>query len=271
MKVRELMTRSPVTIQDGDDVALGLQIMAWGRLRHLPVLHEDRLVGVVSERDLLANRQENRQVSEVMTAPVQVADPEDEIAEAARRMVGARLGCLPVVARGKLLGIVTVTDLVAAHGMPGAADDLRIPVSVAMTRSPISVSPEDFLLDAVRLISTRQVRHAPVVDADLHVIGMLSDRDIRLALGATLLFTGDGGAPPRVRLLKVREAMSSEPVVVQETSTLAEAAATFLQKNVGALPVVDRQERLVGILSYVDVLRALLERRGGTSVTAHAM
>lgn len=270
MKVRELMTRSPVTVQDGDDVALGLQIMAWGRLRHLPVLHENRLVGVVSERDLLASRQDNPRVGEVMTSPAQVADPEDEVSDAAHRMVGARLGCLPVVTRGKLVGIVTVTDLVAAHGTPGAADNLGVPVSEAMTRTPIAVSPDDFLLEAVRLISTRQVRHAPVVDPDLHVVGMLSDRDIRLALGATLLFTGDGGAPPRLRLLKVRDAMSSDPALVHEDTQLAQAAALFLQRNVGALPVVDRQDRLVGILSYVDVLRALLERRGGTSVTAEA-
>jgi len=59
MKVKELMTQSPLTARPDDDVDLGLQIMAWGEVRHLPLLEEGRLVGIVSERDLLANQENN--------------------------------------------------------------------------------------------------------------------------------------------------------------------------------------------------------------------
>ncbi|HEY5678100.1 MAG TPA: CBS domain-containing protein [Myxococcales bacterium] len=262
MQVRELMSRLPVTVRDTDDVMLALQLMAWAEIRHLPVLHDERLVGVVSERDLLANRSSNPPVAEVMTAPAQVAGPDDDVAEAARRMVGARLGCLPVVERGRLVGMITVTDLVALHGAPGATQDLQIPVSALMTREPVTVSPDDFLLDAIVHIGKRQVRHAPVVDAERRVVGMLSDRDIRLALGASLLSGTDAAAGPRLRLLRVREAMSSEPVLVQESASLASAAAAFVHRSIGALPVVDAQGRIAGILSYVDVLRALLPGAG---------
>lgn len=258
MQVRELMSRLPVTVRDTDDVVLALQLMAWGEIRHLPVLREERLVGVVSERDLLANRSSNPPVAQVMTAPAQVAGPDDDVAEAARRMVGARLGCLPVVERGKLVGMITATDLVALHGAPGAAQDLHVPVGAIMTRDPVTVSPDDFLLDAIVHIGKRQVRHAPAVDAERRVVGMLSDRDLRLALGTSLLSTSDAAAGPRLRLLKVGEVMSREPVVVRESAPLAEAAAAFVHRSIGALPVVDAQGRITGILSYVDVLRALL-------------
>jgi CBS domain-containing protein len=258
MQVRELMSRLPVTVRDTDDVVLALQLMAWGEIRHLPVLREERLVGVVSERDLLANRSANPPVGEVMTAPAQVASPDDDVAEAARRMVGARLGCLPVVERGKLVGMITATDLVALHGAPGAAQDLQTPVAALMTRDPVTVSPDDFLLDAIVHIGKRQVRHAPVVDAERRVVGMLSDRDLRLALGASLLSTSDAAAGPPLRLLKVREVMSREPLVLAESASLTEAATAFVHRSIGALPVVDAQGRIAGILSYVDVLRALL-------------
>ena len=134
-----------------------------------------------------------------------------------------------------------------------------------MTAAPLTVSESDFLLDAVRLMADRQVRHAPVVDSDRHVTGMLSDRDIRLALGATLLTVPDGAAPPRVQLLKVGEVMSRGPIVAHQALPLGEAATAFLHKNVGALPVVDDDERIVGMLSYVDVLRALLEAGASSS------
>ncbi|MGE5048012.1 MAG: CBS domain-containing protein, partial [Deltaproteobacteria bacterium] len=241
MQVRELMSRLPVTVRDTDDVVLALQLMAWGEIRHLPVLREERLVGVVSERDLLANRAANPPVGQVMTAPAQVASPDDEVAEVARRMVGARLGCLPVVERGKVIGMITATDLVALHGAAGAAQDLQTPVGVLMTREPGTVSPDDFLLDAIVHIGKRQVRHAPVVDAERRVVGMLSDRDLRLALGTSLLSVSDAAAGPRLRLLKVREVMSREPLVLRESAPVAEAAIAFVQKGIGALPVVDAE------------------------------
>ena len=264
MRVHDLMTRPPLTIHDSDDVALGLQVMAWGGIRHLPVLHDERLVGVVSERDLLASRHANPPIGQVMTSPAQVAAPDDDVTDAARRMVDARLGCLPVLDRGRLIGIVTVTDVVAAQAAPVPARDLRVPVSAVMTRDPLTVSPDDLLLEAVRRISDRRVRHAPVVDPERRVIGMLSDRDIRLALGGSLLAEGDGEAAARIRLLKVRDAMSREPALVRASAPLAEAAAAFLHGAFGALPVVDERGHLAGILSYVDVLRALVEGREGT-------
>ena len=262
MKVRDLMTSPPLTIDENNDVALGLQIMAWGDVRHLPVLREGAVAGVVSERDLLANRQGNPRIGQVMTSPAHVAHPDEDIAEAARTMIGARLGCLPVVEHNELIGILTVTDLVAAaEGGAETGRELRVPARTAMTRVPITISEGDFLLDAIRRMADGQVRHAPVVDADLHVVGMLSDRDIRLALGATLFSDPDGPAAVKVRFLKVGEVMSRHPIVVHQSLPLGEAAAAFLHKGIGALPVVDDGEKIVGILSSVDVLRAFLEIR----------
>jgi|SRR5689334_13769842 len=115
MKVRDLMTRPPLTIRDTDDVALAIQLMSWGDVRHLPVLRDDRVVGIVSERDILAAGESNPRISEIMSEPIQTAHPDDEVADAARRMVMGRLGCLPVIDHGELIGIVTVTDVVAVQ------------------------------------------------------------------------------------------------------------------------------------------------------------
>jgi CBS domain-containing protein len=259
MKVRDVMTRPPLTIDADDDVALGLQVLAWGDVRHLPVLRAGLLAGVVSERDLLAHKEGNPRIGEIMTSPAQVAQPDDGLAQAARRMVGGRVGCLPVVDHNELIGIVTVTDVVAAQGGLGRQGSLRVPVRAAMTRAPLTLSPEDLLVDAIRSIAQRQVRQAPVVDRDRRVVGMLGDRDIRVALGAAL-FSSDAAEAARIRFLRVREVMSREPIVVHQALPLNHAAAAFLHRNLGALPVVDDEERIVGILSYVDVLRAFLEQ-----------
>jgi len=198
-----------------------------------------------------------------MTAPPQVAHPDEDVGDAAARMVRERLGCLPVVVRGDLVGIVTVTDVISARaGLAVPRSIERTTVGEAMTPEPVTVLPDDLFVDAIARMSARNVRHAPVVDADGRVVGMLSDRDARLAVGNSLLAEKDTPLPLRLRLLRVRDVMSRDPIVMREPDSLAQAAECLRFRNVGALPVVDRAGKLTGILSYIDILDQLLGSRG---------
>jgi acetoin utilization protein AcuB len=95
------------------------------RIRHLPVLKEGRLAGIVSDRDLRsaapalgdpgrASALEKIRISEVMSRDVVTTRPEDPIEEAANRMQERRIGCLPVVEDGVLVGILTSSDVMEA-------------------------------------------------------------------------------------------------------------------------------------------------------------
>jgi CBS domain-containing protein len=126
-RVSEIMQEEVVTLGADDRLDLADDIMRLGRVRHIPVLREGRVVGVVTARDLLAaslsktlefDPQQRRtfmrsvDVGEVMSAEPVTVGAEDSLAEAARRMVGRKIGCLPVVAEdGSLVGLVTETDL----------------------------------------------------------------------------------------------------------------------------------------------------------------
>ena len=128
--VSELMQREVVTLQQGDRLDLAEDIMRLGRIRHLPVLDGEQLVGVLSSRDLLAaslskaldfDEKHRRafmravEVKEVMTRDVDTVTPEDRADDAARRMLRRKIGCLPVVdAKGGFLGLLAETDLVLA-------------------------------------------------------------------------------------------------------------------------------------------------------------
>jgi acetoin utilization protein AcuB len=83
------------------------------RIRHLPVLDADRLVGVVTDRDL-RGVDPDVPVSTIMSRPVFVVSPRTAIDKAARLLFDHRIGCLPVLDNGKLVGILTQTDAVAA-------------------------------------------------------------------------------------------------------------------------------------------------------------
>lgn len=125
-RVDALMTRNVTTLDRNDTMDIAADIMAAGRLRHLPIMDGGRVVGVVSERDLFrpglagalgygskARRMLLRAVAvkEVMSEPAVTLAPDASVRDAARLMLERRIGCLPVVDAGVLVGLVTETDL----------------------------------------------------------------------------------------------------------------------------------------------------------------
>lgn len=130
LRVSDLMTREVATLQQGDRLDLADDIMRLGRIRHLPVLEGDRLVGILSNRDLLAASLSKAldfepkhrrsflrsvEVKEVMSLDVESVRPDVTAREAGRRMLQRRIGCLPVVdAEGTFVGLLSETDVLRA-------------------------------------------------------------------------------------------------------------------------------------------------------------
>jgi acetoin utilization protein AcuB len=123
--VKDSMTRGVVVLSPETTAAEALALCRERRIRHLPVLEERRLAGIVSDRDLRsaapalgdpgrASALEKIRVYDVMTRDVVTARPDDPIEEAANRMRERRIGCLPVVQDGTLVGIVTASDVMEA-------------------------------------------------------------------------------------------------------------------------------------------------------------
>ncbi len=118
MKVHAVMTTDNLlTVGEDDSLAAAAHKMTWARCRHLPVVRNHEVVGVLSERDILAylgggNRLDRPTdlVRAAMVAPAAVASPDDDLGEVAARMLSHRVGCLPVVIGGKLVGMVTRGD-----------------------------------------------------------------------------------------------------------------------------------------------------------------
>ncbi len=128
-RVRDIMQEKIVTISDSDTLSTVEDIMTLGHLRHMPVVHAGKLVGVVSERDLLRASLSNLtefgsderrafltvvEIARVMSAPPIVIEPDAGVQEAARVMAEQRIGCLPVVDGDTLVGMLTETDLLAS-------------------------------------------------------------------------------------------------------------------------------------------------------------
>lgn len=136
----------------------------------------------------------------------------------------------------------------------------RVPVDEVMTRSPVTLDIDATLSDAAETLLARGFRHLPVVSAEGHLLGVLSERDLRSRLGTDASAFLD--ATLEALCEPVLEAMTPDPIFVHAGAPLAEVLPIFSDESVGAVPVLDDDERVVGILSYVDVMRFILEHAG---------
>ncbi|MFN3505365.1 MAG: CBS domain-containing protein [Caldimicrobium sp.] len=117
MKVKNWMIKELITVSPNQTVEEALQLMKIHSIRHLPVLENGKLIGLVTESSLrpyLSSHKLSLPIREVMIINPIVIDPETSIDEAARLIYKYKIGGLPVVSQGRLVGIITVTDILEA-------------------------------------------------------------------------------------------------------------------------------------------------------------
>lgn len=124
-----------------------------------------------------------------------------------------------------------------------------------MTPQPAAVRSTDRVGQALQILQELEIRHLPVVNEQQEPIGMLSDRDLR-ALSVPVVLDDEWLGTVRTALdAPVSSIMTGAPLSVELEADAAEIVDLMLDNKVGALPVVDAEGRLAGIVSYVDVLR----------------
>lgn len=126
-----------------------------------------------------------------------------------------------------------------------------------MTKDPLTIGPSETVGEAEELMTENGIRQLPVVkNSDL--IGIITDRDVRSFLA------GSSVSPPNEReqalRTQVSDLMTSNPLTLAPDDELQDAVELLVEQKIGGVPVVDAAEGLVGIVTYVDVLRCFLNR-----------
>jgi acetoin utilization protein AcuB len=126
-----------------------------------------------------------------------------------------------------------------------------------MTKDPLTVTPTETIGQSDELMNTNKIRQLPVVQGK-DLIGIVTDRDVRSFLSGSLLESPE--AREAALDTKISEIMTTEPMTVSPDDDLQEAVELMIDEKIGGIPVVDEAEGLVGIVTYVDVLRCFLNR-----------
>jgi acetoin utilization protein AcuB len=123
------------------------------------------------------------------------------------------------------------------------------------------VRPEAHLSEAAKLMRAQKIRHLPVVDGAGRLVGIVTARDLRQALFAPAVHDEHTDVPTLLEALSVADVMTRGVMSIRPATSIRDAARLMYERKLGALPVVER-ERLVGILTETDVLRAFQELLG---------
>lgn len=128
-KVKDVMTKTVVTIELNKTVSEAAAIMAENDVANLIVMDKNTPIGIVTERDfvrrVLAQKKSlTTQVSKIMSTPLRVIDPDASLKDAARRMVRKRIRRMPVMHDNKLVGIITSTDFARHLSKKSFTDDI---------------------------------------------------------------------------------------------------------------------------------------------------
>lgn len=126
-----------------------------------------------------------------------------------------------------------------------------------MTSDPVTVTPSETIHQADGIMDENNFRQLPVVKGR-ELVGIITDRDIRSFLSGSLHSSPEDWE--KAMSTQISTVMTMQPITVTPDDDLTDAIEILLTEKVGAIPVLDDTEGLVGILSYVDVLRCFLDR-----------
>ena len=273
--IADIMVPAPIVVEVPGSRSDAINIMVRNKLTGLPVVRasDGKLMGIVSRRDIFRKFDED-QLSLIMKKGCITITPDATVEEAARIFSTQRIHRLPVVEDGRLVGIVTPTDLLAL------VKDMKTPLLAEdVIRTTCVTSYEDeplsYTVPSMRISDSAA---NPVLDAQGNLVGIITDRDLFSvqvkdpeALKALGISDVDNLAGYRNVLplfysvtdkhlsedKKVKDFMVKNPLTVFKKTNLSEVARVMIANDFGQIPVHGTKDELVGMIYDVDVLCAL--------------
>lgn len=278
MKVKNVMTKNPVVAKLPGTRTELLKLMVQKKVTGVPIIRKDgTLAGLVARKHIFQNP-EVEQLALLVQKDWPVISPSASVERLARELVERDLHHLPVVEKGKLVGIVTPADLLSvvekSKNNTPVKDLIRSPCVPVYEKTPLRVASE--------IIKVAKVFALPVLNDEGRLSGIITDRDIfhqshingsiaisDLGLGEDEDSWSWEGLRSIMKLyyeeskidlpdIFVEDVMVKKPVTVFEKTGVSEAARVMRTNDFGQLPVRDSEDRLVAMLYELDVLVTLI-------------
>ncbi|MFY9338496.1 MAG: CBS domain-containing protein [Methanosarcina flavescens] len=255
-----------------------LKILKNKHISGVPVLKDSKVVGIVTRTNLLQNPEEE-QLALLMTRDPITISPGSDLQTAARLLLKHGIRRLPVVDNGKLVGLVTVADVVGTI----ADMNIDIPIKDHVEKEVVAIYSETPLPVAARIMELAAVKAVPVLDANLELVGIISDRDIIAAsviedsVEMSDMSSGlDDDAwtwesmrdtlsiyysVSRIKVPNLigRDIMIKEPITATYIASVSDCARKMKRNRIDQIPIINSNRKLQGLLRDHDLLKPLIE------------
>jgi CBS domain-containing protein len=276
MKVEDFMTTEVVSVEipgNRDDV---LKILKRTGISGVPVLKDGRLVGIITRKDMLRKADET-QLGLLMTPDPATVPPDATIQEAARAMIDHDVRRLPVVEDEKLVGLLSVADLISAIAQLRIREEIKDRY-VSQTYALWEETPLPLV---ARIMEISGFEAIPILDSESRLLGIISERDlIRHSSIEDTVEVSDfsngtdddewtwesirdmhtisyGISKIQLPNRPVKKAMISNVISVPMNAEVSECALKMKRGRVDQLPVVNGDKKLVAMLFDRDLIKAL--------------
>ena len=259
MQVSQIMIE-PVTIDKDQRLSYALEQLNKKGIERLVVVQDGTVTGILTYADIadrlgvskvVALSIKRLHVSSAMTDTVITVKPDDDITEVAQLMIERGMSGCPVVDDDdKLVGVITKFQIIK---LVDRFD--KIKVSALMTKEDIlQVNPVTRLVKARGDMLAAGYSGLPVTDGG-RVLGLITERMVADAMARFTVEVPDKHRANQVRQIRVVDAMMQQPPLVTPEDSIADAATKMLEANLNTLPVVEKGNRLVGMIGATDLTR----------------
>ncbi len=277
MFAKDYMTKDVVSVEipsSRDDV---LRILKRTGISGVPVVKGDHLIGIVTRKDIL-HKPEEAQIALLMTAEPLTIRPDATLAEAAQVMTECNVRRLPVVEGNKLVGLLSVSDLISAVAK---LDDKREIRDNFVSKHTFAIWEETPLPVVGRIMELAEVDAMPILNSENKLTGIISERDlIRCSRIEDDVQTSDfstgtdddewtwesirdnhtisyGISKVELPNRPVKDMMIRKVISVPNNAEISDCALKMKRGRVDQMPIIDNDMRLSGMLFDRDVITAL--------------
>ncbi len=248
LEVADVMSRDVATVSPDALVVSVAKVMAEKKISCLVVMDHEDVAGILTETDVLRRVVRNgkdfyqTKLEQIMSSPVETVSSDLSVLNASEFMGEKRIKRLPVMEEGKLVGIVTQTDLVQALTSYGLWKD----VSEVMSLNVAGIQSTASVAEAAKVMTSQEISCIVVLDGE-EVAGVLTEKDL---LGRVVALHKDPAC------VKIEHVMSSPVASIPSTCSIFCANRIMEEMNVRRL-VVMKDKRLCGIVTQTDIFMAV--------------
>lgn len=258
--VKDIMSTATVTAEKGDTASDVIAKMKKGHLREVPVLENNRPIGLVSYSSLLHRRSLPLSSKvEQMMLPCPRLEEDMPLTSAVEEMMSAGVRGAPVVRAGKMVGFISRTDIIRIIPKLDALKDKK--VSEFMTASPVAVTEKESVRKAQILMKGLMEKTLPVVDQNNRLVGAIGMPEVM-----DVFWSSKSNARPPNEIaggerqateVSVGSVMSKPAISIAASDTAGKAASLMLDRSLATLFVKEGEE-LVGVVSQADLMEQII-------------